>query len=63
MANTFKLTWYDENPNEAEKNEAFEKFEIERELERKKMIEVLKNYKWEQLDLEELEEIINHLIV
>lgn len=33
------------------------------EQERDRLIQVLKNYKWEQLDLEELEEIINHLIV
>ena len=37
--------------------------EEERKLERERLIQVLKNYKWEQLDLEELEEIINHLIV
>jgi len=60
---TDTLAWYDENPNEAEKNEAFEKFEIERKLERDRWIQLLKNYKWELLTLEELEEIIDSYLI
>ena len=37
--------------------------EEERKLERERLIQVLKNYKWELLSLEELEEIIDSYLI